>query len=279
MHHVNTLVVVPAVLQMLVDAAVGRSFACVTSILYGAGKVMAPLRQCVRCVFPAARLVGAYGMTETATSITFVDHSALSEDDRLHDSVGWPPAHVEILIDCGSGEGEACASGRKVGEILTRGKHVMEGYVVGHEGIGKEGWFRTGDLGYVDEKSGALFLVGRSKDMIKTGGENVFAGEIEELLLTCEGVRDAAVVGVPHRVLGEAVAAAVVLENGNGGCGEESMVLKGVERVCWERLSGFKRPRWILVEGELPRNSSGKVVKTMVKEKVMWQIGAHLARM
>lgn len=232
-------------------------------------------------MFPEARLVSAYGMTETATSITFVDHSVLSEDDPLHDSMGWPPAHVEISIDQEGVEWRGYSGGRKIGEILTRGEHVMEGYVVGHEGIENGRWFRTGDLGHVDERSGALFLVGRRKDMIKTGGENVFAGEVEELLLTCEGVRDAAVVGVPHRVLGEAVAAAVVLEKESrkvGQIGEESVVLKGVERVCWERLSGFKRPRWILVQEELPRNGSGKIVKPVVRERVVRQIGARLAK-
>lgn len=222
-------------------------------------------------MFPAARLVGAYGMTETATSISYVDHSLLGEHDRLHESVGWPPAHVELRVDFGCGG--RLGGDTKVGEILTRGKHMMEGYIGAERGIDQSGWFRTGDLGYVDERSGALFLVGRGKDMIKTGGENVFAGEVEELLLTCEGVKDAAVVGVPHRVLGEAVAAAVVLQN------KAPALLEAVERVCWERLSAFKRPKWILVEGELPRNGSGKIVKGVVRERVIQRINGWRAKL
>lgn len=258
---------------MLVDAAGGEVYPQVLTVLYGGGSVGEGLRRRVRSVFPNARVVGAYGMTETASSLTFLVHDDLSEDSPLHSSAGWAPEHVQVRIEPTTEGVEVCTGQGKrvVGEVLTRGPHVMLGYY-GGAGVefGEDGWFRTGDLGYVDESSGALFLVGRSKDMIKSGGENVFAGEVEEALVSCVDVREAAVVGIPHRALGEAVAAAVVLRAGVRR--PEWEILKQLREACRDCLSPFKRPKWIIKQGCLPRNAAGKVLKDKVREQLQQQI-------
>lgn len=162
-----------------------------------------------------------------------------------------------------------CApDGSPVGEVCTKGPHLMEGYV-GGGGVDPDGWFRTGDFGYVDVDSGALFLVGRRKDMIKSAGENVFAPEVEQMLLLCHAVREVAVVGVPHRTLGEAVAAAVVV----WGSGENSFqkVVEEMRKLCMG-LATFKRPKWFVQQRQLPRTSSGKVRKDVVRVRIQHHV-------
>lgn len=204
-------------------------------------------------------------MTEAASSITFVDHSSLPKRSHLHASVGWPASYVQVKVVTDREGGEQ-GRGNWVGEIWTRGRHLMTRYLAKGSGFERGGWFRTGDLGYIDKSTGALFVVGRRKDMIKTGGENVFAREVEELLLGCDGVQEAAVVGLPHTVLGEAVAAAVVLTRDRQDQFKRTILLDQLRRVCKENLSGFKRPKWIWEEQELPRNAMGKIVKGKLKE-------------
>lgn len=263
---VDTLVVVPSVLRVLIDAADRKSVPGVRTVLYGGGNVAAALRREVAAVFPDARVVGAYGMTETASSMTFLNHGALSDDSPLHRSAGKPPPHVELRVD---------AQGpHSVGEVLTRGPHVMQRYVGrGAPPSLEDGWFRTGDIGYVDESSGCLFLVGRAKDMIKTGGENVFAREVEDVLLEHPTVNASAVVGVPHHILGEAVAAVVV--PALGVVCDPLDWPDELDTWCREHLSSFKRPRWIVPKTALPTNASGKVLKHIVRDL----LSEELARM
>lgn len=211
-------------------------------------------------------------MTEAASSLTFFHHDNFPPNSPLHNSVGWPPKHVELRIDTSVVRGDA----RGVGEILTRGPHVMAGYGVVRRGV-MHGWLRTGDLGYVDAGSGALFLKGRCKDMIKSGGENVFAGEVEEMLMRGDQVEEAAVVGIPHRVLGEAVAAVVVLMS--NVTKPEGEVLSELMELCRECLSPFKRPKWIVRSRELPRTATGKIRKGVVKHMLRKQLMEATAKL
>jgi acyl-activating enzyme 14 len=185
-----------------------------------------------------------------------------------------------------------------VGEVCTLGPHVMLGYwrdpQATAQTLQSEGWLHTGDLGYLDSK-GHLWLVGRLKDMVKTGGENVHAAEVEGVLLTHPAVAAAAVFGLEHRRLGEQVAAAVVLQPG-WGWGDAGTVLLpqqqphdsqaagrnapqqqqcGVltaavlQQHCRDALlSPFKLPRVVVCAQQLPLNSSGKVVKAWLKQQV-----------
>lgn len=287
---VNTLVVVPAVLQLLVDAhdrwraaaaatpssaparaaqsAPGRS---VATILYGGGACTRGLRaDALTRAFPnCTALIGAYGMTEAASSMTFIDHCRLPPRSIRHASVGRAPAHVSLAVREVPESFRTQAGGYLVGEIVTRGPHVMDGYFARPEAtrqvLSDDGWLRTGDLGYVDD-GGFLFFVGRLKDMIKTGGENVFAGEVEAVLGRHPSVISSAVVGVPHRVLGEAVCAAVITAAAGGGTDQRPE--KDLSLWCRERLSPFKVPKWIVPMQRFPSNPTGKVLKRELRIEV-----------
>jgi long-chain acyl-CoA synthetase len=169
------------------------------------------------------------------------------------DSCGRPFFRTRLAIL--DGAGEARPQGQ-VGEVAKRG--LLNGPV--YLGDGKrteeafhDGWFRTGDLGYVDE-DGYLFLVGRSKDVIVSGGINVYPAEIEDVIRGLPGVREAAVVGIPDVTWGESVKAVLVLDEGAEYAPQE------IERRCRAELAGYKVPRVIAFTGALPRTGSGKVL-------------------
>ncbi|MFA1544151.1 class I adenylate-forming enzyme family protein [Actinomadura monticuli] len=138
-----------------------------------------------------------------------------------------------------------------MGELLLRGASVMAGYAAVPDPV-QDGPLRTGDLVRLDAE-GRLYFVDRAKDMVKSGGENVYCAEVERVLAEHPGVRDAAVIGVPDRRWGEAVKALVVTR------GETTPA--ELDAHCRARLGAFKRPRWYEVVEAIPRNHSGKVLK------------------
>ena len=181
--------------------------------------------------------------------------------ERRPGTVGrpFPGSEVKIVDE----RGRALAPGR-VGEVLVRGPNVFSGYwrrpQLQREVFTEDGWFRTGDLGYLSE-DGYLTLVGRSKDLIITGGLNVYPKEVEEVLDSLPGVRESAVFGLPHPDFGEAVTAAVVPEPGSRW--DERRLIAALKA----RLAGFKVPKRILRLDELPRNSMGKIQKRVLRER------------
>eukprot|EP00897_Mesotaenium_endlicherianum_P002608 jgi/Mesen1/2375/ME000156S01519 len=423
-HRVTALIAVPAMLADLVASCQahrkgghdGGPFGSVTTLLIGGGGVPPPLLRDVESLFPSARLLSAYGMTEAASSVTFslirdtpsqppppggassssgrwlaTDGDDDDDDDDNGDDgggdngsshhktsaggrergaphkglyhqgpgrelqveqgrgqgqgqvrgrgscdagkggsgsgrrtkrggvcVGRPAPHVEIHIrpleGAGEGKGEGEGEGEREeeeeeeweGEIFTRGPHVLAGYWGQQEEtrrvLDAHGWLRTGDLGWIDAH-GRLWLRGRRKDMVKSGGENVHASEVEGMLQTHPGVSAAAVVGLPDARLGERVAALVVLSDAHlrggsregcarGGSETDSTATpSGMPRTgasdeggknklvseqllqehCRQRgLSRYKVPRVIVVHvGQLPVTSTGKVQKEEVKKLVM----------
>lgn len=263
---VTLLVMVPTMLYALLDAwqdVADVRLAHLRTVLYGGGALSIPTRERLHALLPHVRVIGAYGMTETTSSMTFLDHSALPKDSPLHTSAGQPPAHIELRVD---------ASGRDArGQIQTRGLHVMPGYLGAAEPVNdtQQGdWFSTGDLGSLDKLTGNLYVHGRMHDVIKSGGETVFAPEVEECLRAHNFVKDAVVVGLPHPVLGQAVTAAIELSPASEKLSNALQVLKESCLV----LSSFKRPKWILFEEELPRNASGKVLKHKVTQRLQKRI-------
>ena len=122
-----------------------------------------------------------------------------------------------------------------------------------------DGWLRTGDLAYLDD-DGFVYISGRIKDMIIRGGNNIYATDVEAVILEHEGVQEAAVVGVPHQVLGEDVGAFVVCKP-EADIGEDELLT-----FCAERLADYKRPRRLWFVTELPRNATGKVMKHKLRE-------------
>jgi fatty-acyl-CoA synthase len=195
-----------------------------------------------------------YGATETAPIAT----ALLAKDAmRKPGSAGTPVPHCELkLVE---------------GEVWIRGPAVMRGYwgSSGDEdsGLTDDGWFRSGDLARVDDE-GFYWIVGRSKDVIITGGENVHPAELENVLADCPAILEAAVVGIPDPKWGEATCAVVVMKPGS--------VLPEAELVkLFEgRLARYKHPRRVVYLGELPRNAMGKVQKDELRRLLHTQLGA-----
>jgi acyl-CoA synthetase (AMP-forming)/AMP-acid ligase II len=152
----------------------------------------------------------------------------------------------------------------EVGEIVVRGEQVLTGYwnlPEATEEAFRGGWFHTGDMAQRDEE-GYFHIVDRKKDMIITGGENVYSREVEEVLYAVPGVSEAAVVGLPDPTWGERVTA--VLTRREGASIDEQEVI----RACRERLAGFKTPKQVVFVDEIPKNVSGKILKRELRERL-----------
>lgn len=195
-------------------------------------------------------------MTETAPGATLLDPDHVKEK---RGSVGRPLFHVQIhVVD----ENNREVSTGEVGELVVRGPNVFAGYWGLPEATAdafRGGWFHTGDLGRVDDE-GFITLVDRKKDMIITGGENVYPIEVEQVLWRHEAVREVAVVGVPHPKWAETPIAVVALEAGAGVDSDELIAF------ARERLAHFKCPTRVEYVSELPRNAAGKVLKTELRK-------------
>lgn len=175
--------------------------------------------------------------------------------ERLH-SVGRAQSAVEVAI--GTADAVPLPPGAH-GEIMVRGDTVMPGYWRNADATRKtlvDGWLMTGDRGVMDE-DGYVTLQDRSKDVIITGGSNVYPREVEEVLLTGPGVREVSVVGRPHPEWGEEVVAFVVGD----------FDATALDRICLEHIARFKRPKQYFALTELPKNNYGKVLKTTLRER------------
>lgn len=209
-------------------------------------------------VFENARYVDAYGLTETCAADTMME--AGREIEKIG-SVGRAVAHVEVEIrDDG---GDTLAPGME-GEICLRGAKVTKGYWRDPErtaaSFWPDGWFRTGDVGYLDA-DGFLYLTDRKKDMIISGGENIASSEVERVVYQLPQVSEVAVVGRPDAKWGERPVAVVVLKP------DEDLDPAAFEAHCRAHLAGFKVPKELHVVDALPRNPSGKVLKRVLREQ------------
>jgi long-chain acyl-CoA synthetase len=253
---------VPTIMWRIVESPNFEDYdlSTVVRVSYGGAPAAAELVQRIHERFPKVRktLATAYGLTESASVAT----SNAGDDYRTHpDSVGRPAPTVEIkLVDA---DGNPVPTG-ETGEIWLRGPTIMlRGYwnrpAATADAITPDGWFRSGDIGRFDE-DGFLYLVDRAKDMIIRGGENVYCVEVEEVLFEHPDVVDAAVVGVPHKVLGEEVKAVVQLKPGTTTTAEDLRTHSAA------RLANFKVPEYIDLRDEpLPRNPAGKVLKNLLR--------------
>jgi long-chain acyl-CoA synthetase len=150
-----------------------------------------------------------------------------------------------------------------VGEILVRGEQVLKGYFRNEEGTAAAfagGWFHTGDMARRDEE-GFFYIVDRKKDMIITGGENVYSREVEEAIYAHPSVSEVAVIGLPDPVWGENVTAVVALRQGATASEQEIIA------VCRDRLAGFKKPKSVRFVDEIPKNVSGKILKRELRDR------------
>ncbi len=199
-----------------------------------------------------------YGMTEAG----MIASNPADPAGRKATSVGFPLPGVELRVVDSDGLDVPLGA---VGEILIRGENVFRGYRGMPEKTREsfvDGWFRSGDLGYLDQNDGGrLYLVGRAKELIITGGYNVYPKEIENLLEGHEGVREAAVVGVPDADFGERVVAIVALQEASTKTTPETLI-----EFCKKRLAGYKCPKQVFVTDSLPRNAMGKLQKNEMKD-------------
>lgn len=217
-----------------------------------------PLPEGVRVAFRerfGVTIRQGYGLTETSPVVSV---ARINDDDPR--SVGRPLNQVEVnIVD---GDGRSIPSEQE-GEILVRGPGVMKGYFRRPEDtravLDPNGWFRTGDIGKVDER-GRLFITGRAKEMLIIGGENVFPREIEAAMESQEGVAQAAVIGVPDELRGEAPVAFVIPKPG------AALTEEGLRTATRKLLAGYKVPRRVLIREDLPTGPTGKILKRKLRE-------------
>jgi acyl-CoA synthetase (AMP-forming)/AMP-acid ligase II len=226
------------------------------AIAYGGAPSAPDLVRKIKSVFGALPGNG-WGMTETSATVT---HHASEDYLNRPDSCGTPVAVSDIKIMNADGTRELPTG--EVGELWAKGPQIVAGYWNNPEATAEtfvDGWIKTGDLARIDEE-GFCYIVDRAKDIIIRGGENIYSSEVENVLYDHPAVTDAALVGIPHRTLGEEPAAVVHLAPGMSASEQE---LKDWVR---QHLAGFKTPVRILFSEEtLPRNANGKIVKTELK--------------
>ncbi len=260
-HRINHAFLVPAMINFLLrhPAAAKTDFSSLEAILYGASPIPEELLKEALEVFGCG-FVQAYGLTETTGAITLLsaaDH--VPGSPRLR-SCGLPIFGASIrVVDAA---GNDCPPGN-VGEILCAGDSVMKGYWHRPEANAEslsDGWFRSGDAGYFDE-DGYLYIHDRVKDMIVSGGENIYPAEVENALYAHPAVADVAVIGVPDDKWGEAVKAVVVRKPG------QDADAQALIDWCQGRIAGYKRPRSVDFVDELPRNPTGKILKRELRER------------
>ncbi|MGE8143177.1 fatty acid--CoA ligase [Novosphingobium sp. NPDC080210] len=258
---VTRFFIVPAALQMLLNHPdCGKTdFSRIKYILYGASPIpLELLRECIAMF--GAQFVQNYGMTETTGTICVLppeDHTV--EGNKRMRSAGKPLPGVEMEIR--GPDGNALPAG-EIGEIVTRSSSNMLGYwklPEATEATMKDGWVATGDVGYMDE-DGYVYMYDRAKDMIITGGENVYPAEVESGIYGHPDVLEVAVIGVPDEKWGEAVKAVCVPKPG--------ATVDPDSVISWarERLAGFKVPKSVDVIDALPRNPSGKILRRQLRE-------------
>ena len=248
---------VPTMLAAMaeVQLAKPRDTSSLRHFTHGGSPVATEILRRSHKAFPTAELIEVYGATETSPLATLLRREeSLLESDRAR-SCGQTVIGVEIQIRGEDGKEQPLG---EVGEVVIQGPNVMRGYWNKAEqtaSVLRDGGYWSGDLGYMDDE-GYVFLVDRSKDMIVSGGENVYSTEVEEVLYRHEGVLEAAVFGVPDEKWGEAVWAVVVPREGQSPSADELIAF------CRERIGGYKVPKGISFQSEpLPKSGPGKVLK------------------
>lgn len=263
----------PTMVKRLVDhvAAHACDLSGFKTIIYGGGPMyIEDIRRAMDVM--GDRFVQIYGQGESPMTITSLSREHLA--DRSHaryneriSSVGVAQSVVEVGV--ADSEGRRLSTDQ-VGEVVVRGETVMRGYWNNPQATKsaiRDDWLFTGDIGSLDS-NGFLTLRDRSKDMIISGGSNVYPREVEEILLRHRGVREVAVVGQPHSEWGEEVVAFIVTHPGL------TITEQELDTLCLQNIARFKRPKTYHFVPELPKNNYGKVLKTELRQKLLAEKGA-----
>ncbi|MEU5974666.1 long-chain fatty acid--CoA ligase [Streptomyces sp. NPDC047315] len=260
-HRVTSCILVPTMVQAICEHPELEQYdvSSLRTVTYGgAGSPQSLLLQAMRA-FPRAGFTQGYGMTETGVLTILGREEHRKAGHRLR-SAGRATASVEIAVV--GPDGRELPPG-EVGEVVTRGDHVMLGYwrkpELTHEAL-REGWLHTGDAGHLDE-DGYLYLVDRLKDMIVTGGENVYSAEVENAVAAHPAVLSCAVIGVSDPQWGERVHAVVVLRPGH-----TAITVEELRTHTKSLIAGYKAPRTVEFVDTLPTSAAGKVLKRALRD-------------
>ncbi len=265
-HRVTHTILVPTMINLLVhsDCIAEYDLSSWRRLMYGASPMPEALLKKAMTLLPRVELAQGYGQTEAAPVITFLEPRFHTQGGAKLTSAGRPAYGVEVIVvdddDRELPRGQA-------GEICARGMNVMQGYwglKEQTEQTLRNGWLHTGDIGYMDE-DGFVYIVDRAKDMIISGGENVFSVEVEGAIYEHPGVQECAVIGVPSEQWGEAVHAVVVPKP------NVTLTAEEIIEHCRERIAGYKQPRSVSFQSEpLPVSGAGKILKTELR-KPFWE--------
>jgi len=258
---VSSIAGVPTVVRQLLERAKEKQLelSSLAGIASGGAPVPPDLIDTIGAQFSKRVAPGnGYGLTETTSAV--ISNGGADYFARPN-SVGRPApvADARVVDDRGVDVGDG-----EIGEIWIRGPHVVQGYWNKPEATAEaftDGWFHTGDLGYRDP-SGFFYVVDRKKDVVIRGGENVYCAEVEAVLFQHPAVQDVAIIGLPHRMLGEEVAAVIEARPG------QTIDPDDIQAFVATRLARFKAPTQVLIhDGPLPRTATGKVLKRELKQK------------
>jgi long-chain acyl-CoA synthetase len=266
---VTNVFLVPTMIQMFVDqpGLDKIDLSSLKRVIYGASPISEAVLDRAMKALPHVEFLQAYGMTElspVATWLPWKDHCGEGRAKGHHRSGGRPAPMVEVRIVDPSNNP---VLPRVVGEIVVRGDIVMMGYWERPEETKKaivDGWMRTGDGGFMDEDA-YVYIVDRMKDMIVTGGENVYSAEVENCVAQHPAVAQCAVIGIPDEKWGEAVHAVVMRKPGS------AVMETDIIEFCRARIAGYKCPRSVKIQDELlPLSGAGKILKRELR-KPYWE--------
>jgi acyl-CoA synthetase (AMP-forming)/AMP-acid ligase II len=260
---VTATAMVPTLIGMLTPLARKGAYPSLRRIYYGASTIDAALLGRAMDVF-GCEFTQIYGATETAAALTLLSAADHMRGGHVINSAGKFSKHAQVRLVDPSG---ADVPAGQAGEVWVKSRAVMKGYwrnpAATKEAL-VDGWYRTGDVGRIDEE-GYLYVIDRAKDMIISGGENVYSAEVENALAAHPSVAEVAVVAAPDARWGEAVAACIVPRPGTAPTLEE------LRTFLRERLAGYKMPRKLVLMAALPRNSTGKVLKFALRAQMKEQ--------
>jgi long-chain acyl-CoA synthetase len=234
-------------------------------LIYGASPMAVEWIKRTTEALPEVELYQGYGLTETSPLLTIlswqIHREALeSENYERLKSCGRPVTGVELRIVDDRGQE---VSSDESGEVIARAPNVMKGYLNQEDEtreVLRSGWFYTGDIGKID-RDGFLYLLDRKKDMVISGGENVYTSEVEEVLHGHPGVQEVAVIGIPDEKFGEALLAVILPVSGT------TITADDIHQHCRGKIGGFKIPRRVQLVDAMPKSALGKILKAELRKK------------